>query len=70
MSYPIGLAHGVCRFDKVWSDALEFDNKYDPKLDQLHDHIRLIFDIIAFLKTSATKQLRKEVSIWFVSTKT
>jgi len=54
----------------VWSDAFEFDNKYDPKLDQLHDHIRLIFDIIAFLKTSATKQLRKEVSIWFVSTKT
>jgi triacylglycerol lipase len=36
MSYPIVLAHGVCRFDKVWSDALELDNNDDPKLDQLH----------------------------------
>ena len=36
MSYPIILAHGVCRFDKVWSEALELDNNDDPKLDQLH----------------------------------
>jgi triacylglycerol lipase len=36
MSYPIVLAHGVCRFDKVWNDALEIDNSNDPKLDQLH----------------------------------
>ena len=36
MSYPIVLAHGVCRFDKVWSDALELDNNDDPKFDQLH----------------------------------
>ena len=36
MSYPIVLAHGVCRFDKVWSEALELDNNDDPKLDQLH----------------------------------
>jgi triacylglycerol lipase len=36
MSYPIVLAHGVCRFDKVWSDALELDNNDDPNLDQLH----------------------------------
>jgi triacylglycerol lipase len=36
MSYPIVLAHGVCRFDKVWSDALELDNNDDPKLDQMH----------------------------------
>ena len=27
MSYPIVLAHGVCRFDKVWSDALEQCNQ-------------------------------------------
>jgi triacylglycerol lipase len=36
MSYPIVLAHGVCRFDKVWCDALGIDNNNDPKLDQLH----------------------------------
>ncbi|UCF90768.1 MAG: hypothetical protein JSW39_21145 [Desulfobacterales bacterium] len=36
MSYPIVLAHGVCRFDKVWSDALAIDNNNDPKLDHLH----------------------------------
>lgn len=36
MSYPIVLAHGVCRFDKIWSDALEIDNNNDPKLDALH----------------------------------
>ncbi len=36
MSYPIVLAHGVCRFDKVWSDALDVDNNDDPKLDRLH----------------------------------
>ena len=36
MSYPIVLAHGVCRFDKVWSEALELDNNDDPKLDYLH----------------------------------
>lgn len=35
MSYPVVLAHGVCRFDKVWSDALVLDNNDDPKLDQL-----------------------------------
>jgi triacylglycerol esterase/lipase EstA (alpha/beta hydrolase family) len=35
MSYPIIFAHGVCRFDKVWSEALELDNN-DLKLDQLH----------------------------------
>ena len=36
MSFPIVLAHGVCRFDKIWSEALELDNNDDPKLDQLH----------------------------------
>lgn len=36
MSYPIVLAHGVCRFDIVWSDALKIDNTNDEKLDQLH----------------------------------
>ena len=35
MSYPIVLAHWVCRFDKVWSGALELDNNDVPKLDQL-----------------------------------
>lgn len=36
MSYPIMLAHGVCRFDKVFNDVLSIDNSDDPKLDQLH----------------------------------
>lgn len=36
MSYPIVLAHGVCRFDKIYCDALNIDNTNDEKLDQLH----------------------------------
>ena len=36
MTYPIILAHGVCRFDKVWCDSLNIDNNDDPKLDNLH----------------------------------
>ncbi len=36
MTYPIILAHGVCRFDKVWSDALNIDNNDDEELDNLH----------------------------------
>ncbi|MFZ0243764.1 MAG: alpha/beta fold hydrolase [Desulfobacterales bacterium] len=36
MSYPIILAHGVCRFDMVWSEVLDVDNSDDPKFDQLH----------------------------------
>jgi hypothetical protein len=36
MTYPIVLAHRVCRFDKIWSDALDIDNNNDPKLDNLH----------------------------------
>ncbi len=36
MAYPILLAHGVCRFDKIWSDALEINNNDDPQLDRLH----------------------------------
>lgn len=36
MTFPIVLAHGVCRFDKVWSDILKIHNTDDPKLDNLH----------------------------------
>jgi triacylglycerol lipase len=36
MTFPIILAHGVCRFDKVWCDSLNIDNNDDPKLDNLH----------------------------------
>ena len=36
MTFPIILAHGVCRFDKVWSDSLNIDNNDDTKLDNLH----------------------------------
>ena len=34
--YPIVLAHGVCRFDVFWCDALHTDNSKDPALDGLH----------------------------------
>ena len=36
MTYPIVLAHGVCRFDVLWNDALNIDNTDDPQLDKLH----------------------------------
>ena len=36
MTFPIILAHGVCRFDKIWCDSLEINNSDDPKLDNLH----------------------------------
>lgn len=36
MSYPIVLAHGVCRFDRAWSDSPGIGSNNDPKLDQLH----------------------------------
>ncbi len=36
MTYPIVLAHGVCRFDQIWCEALGIDNNDDPKLDRLH----------------------------------
>ncbi len=36
MTHPIILAHGVCRFDKLWNAALSLDNTDDPDLDRLH----------------------------------
>jgi triacylglycerol lipase len=36
MTYPIVLAHGVCRFDAVWSEALGLDNRDDADTDLLH----------------------------------
>ena len=36
MTYPIVLAHGVCRFDVLLNDALNLDNNDDPELDNLH----------------------------------
>ncbi len=36
MPYPIILAHGVCRFDILWSDSLKVDNNDDPARDNLH----------------------------------
>ena len=36
MTFPIILAHGVCRFDKLSNDILKLDNNDDPKLDMLH----------------------------------
>jgi triacylglycerol lipase len=36
MTFPIILAHGVCRFDKVWSDSLNIHNNDNQDLDNLH----------------------------------
>ena len=36
MTYPIVLAHGVCRFDFLWNESLDIDNNDDPDLDKLH----------------------------------
>jgi triacylglycerol lipase len=36
MSFPIILAHGVCRFDVLINDVLQLDNNDDPQLDRLH----------------------------------
>jgi len=36
MTFPIILAHGVCRFDVLINDVLKLDNNDDPKLDRLH----------------------------------
>ncbi len=36
MTYPIVLAHGVCRFDILWKESLELDNNDDPERDKLH----------------------------------
>jgi triacylglycerol lipase len=36
MPYPIILAHGVCRFDAIWSDFLKTDNCDDERLDMAH----------------------------------
>lgn len=36
MTFPIILAHGVCRFDILINEALKLDNNDDPKLDRLH----------------------------------
>jgi triacylglycerol lipase len=36
MTYPIVLAHGVCRFDVLWNQALRVDESDDPRVDNLH----------------------------------
>lgn len=36
MTLPIVLCHGVCRFDQLWSQALDLDNNDDPGKDRLH----------------------------------
>jgi triacylglycerol lipase len=35
-TYPIVLAHGVCRFDVLWNQALRVDESDDPRIDNLH----------------------------------
>ena len=34
MTFPIILAHGVCRFDKIWGDSWKIDNINEK--DNLH----------------------------------
>jgi triacylglycerol lipase len=36
MTFPIVLAHGVCRFDILWNESLDVDNNDDPKIDRLN----------------------------------
>jgi triacylglycerol lipase len=36
MTYPIVLAHGVCRFDILWNESLDADNNDDPRVDRLN----------------------------------
>lgn len=36
MTYPIILAHGVCRFDIFWNESLDADNNDNPKIDRLN----------------------------------
>ncbi len=36
MTYPIILAHGVCRFDILWSGPLKLDNADDNSQDKYH----------------------------------
>jgi len=36
MTYPIVLAHGVCRFDVLWNQFLRVDDSDDPRVDNLH----------------------------------
>jgi triacylglycerol lipase len=36
MTYPIVLAHGVCRFDVLWNQFLRADDNDDPRIDKLH----------------------------------
>ena len=36
MTFPIILAHGVCRFDRIWSGALNVNNNDDEARDILH----------------------------------
>ena len=36
MTFPIVLAHGVCRFDQLWSDVFDVDNSDTEEKDQWH----------------------------------
>ncbi|UCE53165.1 MAG: hypothetical protein JSV31_28565 [Desulfobacterales bacterium] len=36
MSFPIVLAHGVCRFDILWNESLDVDNNDDPRIDRIN----------------------------------
>ncbi len=56
MTFPIVLAHGVCRFDKVWSEALNVDNNDDEARDNL-----------PYFKGIRTMLMRKEFTVYHSS---
>ncbi len=58
MTYPIILAHGVCRFDKLWSSPLGIDECDDEKMDNRH----YFKGVCAMLKENGYRVFHSSVS--------
>jgi len=56
MTFPILLAHGVCRFDIFPKNLLDLDNNDDPRLDRMH-----------YFKGIRTMLLRKGFTVYHSS---
>ncbi len=39
MTFPIVLAHGLCRFDILWNETLKIDNNDDHNITNIASHI-------------------------------
>ncbi len=65
MTYPIVLAHGVCRFDVFWGDYLKVDNNDDVRIDKLH----YFKGVRTMLKAKGYRVFHSRVS-WAASVKT